>query len=131
MCTTSQLGGSLGMSDAGAGSVFRVLVLTNNSGISCHLTGYPGLSLLAADGTAIGDPATRDPRSYDPVVLRPGDSASATIRTLNQQDTCLPPSAQLRVYPPGNRAALLIAGQVTACGSVFTVTPLAAGAAGG
>ena len=61
MCTTSQLTAALGGGDAGAGSLFRYLVLTNHSGTTCHLTGYPGLSMLDAGGKQIGAPADRQP----------------------------------------------------------------------
>lgn len=46
MCATSQLTGSLGAGDAGAGNLYRYLVLTNHSSTTCHLTGFPGVSLL-------------------------------------------------------------------------------------
>jgi hypothetical protein len=130
MCTTSQLTAALGGGDAGAGSLFRYLVLTNHSGTACHLTGYPGLSMLDAAGKQIGAPADRQPMSYAPVVLRPGGSASDTIHTVNQQGSCLPASVKLRIYPPGNTASLDFVGSVTDCDHLFTVTPLAAGSTG-
>ena len=130
MCATSQLTAALGGSDAGAGSLYRYLVLTNHSGTACHLTGYPGLSMLDGSGKEIGAPATRQPLGYQPVVLQPGGTASDTIHTINQQGTCLPASAELRIYPPGNLDSLLITGQVTNCDDQFTVTPLIAGSTG-
>jgi hypothetical protein len=130
MCATSQLTASLGGGDAGAGHLYRYLVLTNHSRTSCHLTGFPGLSLLDAGGRRIGAPATREHPSYAPVVIRPGGSASDTVHTLNHQGSCLPTSARLRVYPPGNRASLVFPGEVTVCGGRFGVTPFAAGTAG-
>lgn len=130
MCATSQLTAALGGGDAGAGSVFRYLVLTNHSPTACHLTGYPGLSMLDAQGRRIGAPADRQPMDYRPVVLRPGGSASDTIRTVNRQGTCLPPSVKLRIYPPGNTAPLDFPGSVTDCDDLFTVTPLIAGSTG-
>jgi hypothetical protein len=130
MCTTSQLTASLGGGDAGAGSLFRYLLLTNNSSTTCHLTGYPGVSLLDSGGKQIGAPATRRQLRYAPVVLRPGESASDTIRTVNQQGACLPASAKLRIYPPGNTASLDIPGRVTNCDDLFVITPLTAGGTG-
>ncbi|WP_328917632.1 MULTISPECIES: DUF4232 domain-containing protein [unclassified Streptomyces] len=130
MCATSQLTASLGGGDAGAGNLYRYLVLTNHSSTTCHLTGYPGLSMLDAKGNQIGAPATRAATGYAPVVLTPGGSASDTIHTINHQGTCLPTSTSLRIYPPGNTAALVFAGQVTDCDNLFTVTPLSAGKGG-
>ena len=130
MCTTAQLSARLGGGDAGAGNLYRYLVLTNRGRTTCHLTGFPGVSLLDAHGRQIGPAATREHNSYAPVVLRPGASASDTIHTINHQGTCLPTSAKLRVYPPGNRAALVFPGLVTNCHHQFSVTPLAPGTQG-
>lgn len=127
MCTTSQLTGALGGGDAGAGNLYRYLVLTNHSSTTCHLTGYPGVSLLDAAGQQIGTPADRQPSRYAPVVLRPGASASDTIHTVNHMGKCLPASAKVRIYPPGNTASMVVAGSVTNCDNLFTVTPMAAG----
>jgi Protein of unknown function (DUF4232) len=130
MCVTSQLGVGLGGGDAGAGNVYRYVVFTNHGRTACHLTGFPGVSLLDASGTPIGQPAAREGSTYAPVVLRPGGSASDTLHTVNHQGTCLPTSAQVRVYPPGNRAAAVVPGRITVCYGTFGVTPLTAGTAG-
>ncbi|WP_328459747.1 DUF4232 domain-containing protein [Streptomyces sp. NBC_00448] len=130
MCATSQLSAALGGGDAGAGNLYRYLVITNTSGTTCHLTGYPGLSMLDASGKQIGRPATRDARTYSAVVLKPGASASDTIHTVNHQGTCLPASTKLKVYPPGNTASLTIPGAITDCYNTFAITPLAAGKGG-
>ncbi|WP_052397488.1 DUF4232 domain-containing protein [Streptomyces sp. NRRL F-5123] len=127
MCATSQLTASLGGGDAGAGHLYRYLVLTNHSATACHLTGYPGVSVLDASGKQIGTPADRQPSRYSPVVLKPGGSASDTVHTINRMGTCLPTSAKVRIYPPGNTASLVIPGELTICDKVFTITPMAAG----
>jgi hypothetical protein len=134
MCATSQLTAKLGGGDAGAGNLYRYLVLTNHSKTACHVTGYPGLSLLNAKGQQIGAPATRQPSTYSAVVLKAGKSASDTIHTANRQTSskseCLPTSTKVRIYPPGNKAALVISGQVTNCDKLLSVTPFAAGTSG-
>jgi hypothetical protein len=127
MCATSQLTASLGGSDAGAGQLYRTLVLVNSGSTTCHLTGYPGVSLLDSGGQQIGRPADRDPRTYAPVVLAPGAAASDTIHTANGIGSCQPASSKIKVYPPGNTASLTFSGAVTICSGTFTVTPLAAG----
>jgi hypothetical protein len=130
MCGTSQLSVAQHGGDAGAGNLYFYLVFTNHSGTTCHLTGYPGVSMLDAGGKQIGRPATREHPGYSPVVLKPGASASDTIHTINHQGTCLPTSAQLRVYPPGNKASVLVPAKITECFNTFAVTPLAAGDSG-
>lgn len=130
MCTASQLTASLGGSEAGAGHLYRYLVLTNSGAAACHITGYPGVSLLDADGRQIGQPATRHAMDYSPVVLDPGGSASATIHTINQQGSCLPTSVKVKIYPPGSRQSLKIAGKITNCDDLLEITPFAAGTSG-
>jgi hypothetical protein len=130
MCATSQLTARLGGSDAGAGNLYRYLVLTNHGSTTCHLTGFPGVSLLDAGGKQIGPAATRVSETYAPVVLKPGASASDTIHTANHMGACLPTSAQVKVYPPGNTASLTIPGRITACHGELQITPLAAGTGG-
>ncbi|BBA95296.1 hypothetical protein RVR_100 [Actinacidiphila reveromycinica] len=130
MCTAAQLSAGLGGSDAGAGNLYRYLVITNKSATTCRVAGYPGLSLLDANGRQIGQPATRDARTYAAVVLQPGAAASDTIHTVNQQGTCLAASAQLRMYPPGSKASLTFDGQVTVCDDTFEITPFVAGRTG-
>ena len=134
MCATSQLTAKLGGGDAGAGNLYRYLVLTNHSRTTCHVTGFPGLSLLNAKGKQIGAPATRQQIAYSPVVLRPGKSASDTIHTANRQTNskteCLPTSTKLRIYPPDNKASLVFSGKVTNCDKLFSVTPFGPGTTG-
>jgi hypothetical protein len=129
-CAAGQLNASLGGGNAGAGNLYRYLLLTNTGTTTCHLAGFPGLSLLDASGRPIGAPATREQPGYSEVVLQPGGSASDTIHTANHQGTCLPTSTQLRVYPPGSRASLVFPGQITNCGNLFGITPLTSGTTG-
>jgi hypothetical protein len=130
MCATSHLSAALHGGDAGAGNLYQYLVLTNHGSTACHLTGFPGVSLLDGSGRQIGAPATREQETYAPVVLKPGGSASDTVHTVNHQGTCLPTSAKVRVYPPGNTASLVLPGRITNCDDQLTITPLAAGTGG-
>ncbi|WP_329128730.1 DUF4232 domain-containing protein [Streptomyces sp. NBC_01476] len=130
MCATSQLSVAQRGGDAGAGNLYYYLVFTNTGKAACHLTGYPGVSMLDSGGKQIGQPATRERSTYGAVVLKPGASASDTIHTVNHQGTCLPTSAQLHVYPPGNTASVNVPAKITECYNTFSVTPLAAGAGG-
>lgn len=130
MCATSQLSASVSASHPAAGNLYRTLTLTNTSSTACHLTGFPGVSMLNASGQQIGQPATRESVAYAPVVLNPGGTASDIIHTTNHMGSCQPTSAKLKVYPPGNTASLVIAADVTNCGDVFQITPMVAGKQG-
>ncbi|QMU75034.1 DUF4232 domain-containing protein [Streptacidiphilus sp. PB12-B1b] len=131
-CATSQLTASLGGSDAGAGNLYRYLLLTNHSGTTCDVAGFPGLSLLDSHGKEIGAPAVFDHNiSYTAVAVRPGQTVSDTIHTLNSGATpCQGTSTSLRIYPPANKAALVIPGKVMLCGNQLSVSPFAAGTTG-
>ncbi|NGN70508.1 DUF4232 domain-containing protein, partial [Streptomyces sp. A7024] len=129
-CKTSQLSAAIGGQEAGAGHVYRHLVLTNKGSSACALKGFPGVSLLDSAGKQIGPAATRESKSYGTVTIEPGGTASNTLHTLNRHGKCLPASAQVRVYPPANKASIEIPGEITICGNVFSISPLAAGAGG-
>jgi hypothetical protein len=94
------------------------LQLRNVGSTACALYGYPGVSWVAgADGHQVGAAATRQP---DPtggaektVILAPGALASAPLDIVDAavipKSACKPvPVRGLRVYPPGNTAAMFI-----------------------
>ena len=130
-CTTSELTGELGPSDAGAGQVYNPLVVRNTGTTTCEVRGFPGVSLLDGSGNQIGEPATREGNEGAAVVLKPGDSASATLHTANEGmgATCTAPAAQIKVFPPNQTQALTFSAGYTACGG-FSVTTLVAGTTG-
>ena len=131
-CATSQLEAELGQTNAGAGQIYQPLVLRNTSSSTCTVKGFPGVSLLDGSGTQLGQPATREGNEGGEVRLAAGGVASATLHTTNQGiggQACTPPSAQVKVFPPDQTAALTISAQYTACGG-FTVTTLAPGDTG-
>lgn len=120
-CDAASLTGALQPSNAGAGSVFYDLVLTNTGSQPCVLAGYPGVSYLDAAGQPVGVSATRDGSPGTPVTVAPGESASAPMRegnAANYGQVCNPhQSASLLVYPPNATDALTIAHSVPACGN--------------
>ena len=82
-CTHGQLTFHIGRSDAGAGHVFFPLVFTN-TGATCTLRGYPGVSSVAGDdGHQVGPPASRDPHPVRTVTLKPHHHATATLDHVN------------------------------------------------
>jgi hypothetical protein len=130
-CTATQLEGELGPTNAGAGQVYAPLILRNTSSTSCEVRGFPGVSLLDASGTQIGEPATREGAEGGTVLLQPGGVASATLHTTNEGigGACDPVSTQMKVFPPGQTASIDFSAAYTACGG-FTVTSLVPGDTG-
>ena len=130
-CSTDQLKGSLGETQSGAGQRYTALVLTNTGTKACELRGFPGVSLDDASGKQIGQPASREGAEGATVMIQPGGSASATLHTsaAGMGAQCDATSAQLRVYPPDNKASLTFTAAYSACGG-FQVTTLVSGTAG-
>jgi hypothetical protein len=120
-CASKQLNARLANPSGAAGSIGYSLILSN-TGAPCTLYGYPGVSYVTAStGTTVGAPAQRD--SISPartVILATGQSAQALLietDSLNYpQNTCqLTSVAGLRIYPPGQTAALYIPQANKAC----------------
>jgi hypothetical protein len=94
------------------------LQLRNIGSSACTLDGYPGVSWVAgADGHQVGAAATRQPdasgHAEGSVTLAPGATASAPLDIVDAavlpKSACKPVAVRgLRVYPPGQRAALFI-----------------------
>jgi Domain of unknown function (DUF4232) len=126
-CATSNLVLWAGDGEGAAGSVYRTLELTNQSGRACVLLGYPGVSAVDLHGHALGAPASRAPGTRSRVTLQNGDTARATLRIAQAANfpaaTCKRTAAAgVHVYPPGQTAAKTIPFPFDACalrGPVF------------
>ncbi|WP_435240745.1 DUF4232 domain-containing protein [Streptomyces cucumeris] len=131
ICSTERLKLTVGRKDVGAGNVYLPLVLTNTSNSACTLTGFPGVSLLDADGALIGEPAARRGASHSTIPLSPGGSASALLHTLNEGVTdtpCWKSATSIRVYPPDSFRAMKVAARsFRVCGGVFDVEAVRSG----
>jgi hypothetical protein len=117
-CTSAHLAVSLG-GGAGAGmSQNHVgLQLRNTGSTTCTVYGYPGVSWVRGDqGTQTGAAAVRqqDPNGTEKVVtLAPGALASAPLDIVDAAvippSQCKPVAVRgLRIYPPGQTAALFL-----------------------
>lgn len=137
-CTTAELTGSLGTPDGAAGSTYRPLLLTNTGTRTCELRGFPGVSYVTGDdGEQVGPAAEEEGTRGGQVVLAPGSAATATVRFVNvgnfDEAACVPVAVRgLRVYPPGDTAALFVAADGTGCSGTppaaqLTVTTVTAG----
>jgi hypothetical protein len=136
-CTTGELSVALGEGDAAAGSVYRPLIFTNIGSRTCELRGFPGVSYVAGDdGHQVGPAAAMSGERGAQVPIAPGATARAQLQLVNVQNydpgACHPvPVRGLRVYPPGDTAALFVPVEGTGCSttppgnqlSVQTITP--------
>jgi hypothetical protein len=123
-CTTSALKAELdtAKSSGAAGSIYYPLDLTNISGSTCTLLGYPGVSFVTGpSGTLLGRTATRNPVApAATITLAPGQVAHATLQVAEagnyNQAQCSPVTAHwLRVFPPDQTAALYLHFTTQAC----------------
>jgi hypothetical protein len=106
-CLNSQLTDWMGVPGNGAaGSIYYELEISNISGRTCTLYGYPGVSALS-NGHQLGSAAGRNPSHRDTLVtLRPGATAHVILRIIDvgvfSTSSCRPTQAfALRVYAPG------------------------------
>jgi hypothetical protein len=117
-CTSADLQASLG-GGAGAGMSqnHTGLQLRNTGSSTCTLYGYPGVSWVrGAQGLQTGAAAVRqaDPNGTEKVVtLAPGALASAPLDIVDAAvippSECKPVAVRgLRIYPPGQKAALFL-----------------------
>jgi hypothetical protein len=93
---------------------------TNTSGAACTMSGYPQVAASRADGTQVGNAASRDTSvSVRRIVLTPGATAHAVLAedvSGFPGGSCKPVTAAgLRVVPPGQSIARYVRHAVTAC----------------
>ncbi|MGH3783752.1 MAG: DUF4232 domain-containing protein [Pseudonocardiaceae bacterium] len=112
--------------------MYRVLVFTNTGSRACDLQGFPGVSYVAGDaGEQVGPAAERVGGAGGSVRIAPGGTGSAQLQLVNVGNydaaVCRPtPVRGLRIYPPGETAALFVPVEATGCagtppGSQLTV----------
>jgi len=128
-CTSSGLVVWWDTSGSGtAGSTYYGLQLTNVSGHTCSLSGYPGVSGVDLSGHQLGSAAIRNPvNKTTTITLSSGTTANAqnttAVALVKITDvanypaaTCKPVTAAgLRVYAPGQKASTLIPFPFRAC----------------
>lgn len=112
-CRVGALHVSLGPGEGAAGHYYVPIVFTN-TGRTCTITGYPGVSYYAgADQHQVGDPAAREAGTVRTVTLHTGESAYAWLNQVNVDNydpaLCQPVKVDgIRVYPPDNTSAVLL-----------------------
>jgi hypothetical protein len=119
-CTTTQLSASVSAGNGAAGTVYYQLELHNTSDVTCLEVGWPGVSLVAGNGTQIGAAAVRVRHPMAPLTVEPGHVVYATLGVADAAnypaDTCHPArAAGVRVYPPNQKAALVVPFKAEGC----------------
>ena len=111
LCKAGDVKLALGNGDAGAGSVYRPLLITNISSRPCTIQGFPGVSYVAGeDGHQVGKAAFRVGTKGSVVKLNKGQTAAADLRFVNAQNfdpaVCRPTDVTgLRIYLPQETSA--------------------------
>ncbi|WP_427924494.1 DUF4232 domain-containing protein [Streptomyces sp. cg40] len=110
-CHTSELKATVGGNDPGAGQENFPIVLTNVSGRTCTVRGFPGAAFVNASGTQLGPNPVRETGSTaTTVTLKPGQSAWAGLTFSNPEisgaKTATP--ATLVVTPPDEKDPLKV-----------------------
>ncbi|MHB9857302.1 DUF4232 domain-containing protein [Streptomyces sp. YIM S03343] len=110
-CHTSELRASVGRNDPGAGQENFPVVLTNASGRTCTVRGYPGAAFTDASGTQLGPDPERSSGTPVTVTLKPGQSAWSGLSFSNPEvsGAASATPAKLIVTPPDERDPLKVA----------------------
>jgi Protein of unknown function (DUF4232) len=140
-CLTSQLHGSFGALDAGAGQRYVPMVLTNVAANRCSVMGYPTLQLVTADGQGISTEMVRiDSGAVTLLTVSPGHRVSSVLHWIGiplsdeaQAGPCEPTPSRADVTPPGGVTSLSVGwtfGPVCGHGQI-DARPLRAGTSSG
>jgi hypothetical protein len=128
-------------SSGAAGTIELTIALRSSSATSCILGGYPGLQLLAANGSALPTTVERKGTysftSMAPttVTLTSGQSADFNIGysdvPVGNESSC-PTASSMEVTPPNATDHLVVAAMLAPCGGGTVVVSLvfAAGSGG-
>lgn len=110
-CRSSELKASVGANHPGAGQENFAVVLTNTSGGTCTVYGFPGLSFLDNGGTPVTADPERTGGAKMKITLSPGKSAWAPLSFSNPEMTGAKQvtPATVRITPPDQEAPLPIA----------------------
>jgi Protein of unknown function (DUF4232) len=137
-CGISSLKGTQAAGGAAAGGAATlVIVLSNSSKAPCSLTGYPGIQLLAANGSDISTTLQQGgsgiPSTYSPAPVNlaaDGGQASFLLYWValpsKSEPTCtLAPKMQVSV--PGSAKAFTMTAEIGACGGIVQASPFQPG----
>ena len=106
--------------NAGAGSVYYNLKLTNLSGHACTLNGFPFINAVSLTGSLLGHRAVFSGGPARQVTLNQGETATAELQIVNVLNfpptQCKPVTAAgFRVFPPNQTRAKVVPFPFGAC----------------
>jgi hypothetical protein len=133
-CHTGDLKATVGPNHPGAGQENYALVLTNTSGSTCTVYGYPGAAFVNSKGQNVSINPHREGGDKRRIALSPGESAWSALSYSNPDMTgvaTVDPDAIL-ITPPDEKKSLKVTwkgSDVTRSGaaSVASVSPLRPG----
>lgn len=117
-CNADELSLVVGDTSGTAGSTEIDIVFTNTGDRQCVLEGYPGVSLVNANGNQVGSPADRmSGATVQKVTLDMGQSTTAPVMFPEEGNfdagTCQDGATKLRVYPPNDYGYLSVPTSIT------------------
>ncbi|NGN92779.1 DUF4232 domain-containing protein [Nocardioides sp. KC13] len=119
-CANTDLKAGYRPTEAGAGSRFGEITLTNVSDHACSLGGFGGLSYVGGgDGTQVGAPARRE-GSWRRIIMKPGQVAVSAVAESTAQNypasDCKPTKVDgFRVYVPDSYDSQFVRHETTGC----------------
>jgi hypothetical protein len=130
-CSSSNLQLSLGQVSNAAGTSYFDAILTNTSGSTCTLNGYPVVQLGDGQGNPIGSAASNDTNATpSTVTLASNQTAHTVVGVPNpgffSPSQCSASSTYILVTLPGNTVALKAAYSNQSCPN-FSVTAITSG----
>lgn len=140
-CQPGQLQASVISLGAATGHVGAEIVIRNTSASACQLDGYPGLTMLSAQGAALPTTVHRGGSFLFPAVaprlvrLAAGRQASFDVEYGDNptgspappyQQAC-PAAATLEIIAPGDAAAVRASVTMAPCHGDLTVSPVVGG----
>lgn len=120
-CSTGSLVIWLDTNGSGAaGSIYYTVELTNLSGRTCTLQGYPRVAAVDLSGRQVGRGSGRYVSGRPTVQIAGGGTASFVLQVVDvanfSRSACRPVTAAgLRVFPPGSQASKVIPFPLRAC----------------
>lgn len=130
-CNADELSLAAAIGDAAAGTVSYNLTLTNTSKRTCTLGGFPGVSLVNANGNIVGSPAERATNYAEKkLTLAPNQKIKAIVSVSQPGNftngKCKAGATKLRVYPPNDSGYLSVASPIDTWCPGFVTSPVLA-----
>jgi hypothetical protein len=128
-CRSDDFTATLVNGEGAAGSVYYDVQLTKKTTGDCVTEGYPGISLVDANGTQIGSPAERDTSvTSTQKTLSENQKIAATIRVPQAGNfpdgQCKTGATQLKIYAPNATDSITVATTITSWCPGFTTSAL-------